>query len=71
MARFTKDTKLKAIVDDPEASAILQKWFPMDLHGSMVKMAYGMTLEKCFSFPQVKVTEEEKQQIYAELEALG
>lgn len=71
MARFTRETKLKAIVDDPEASAILQKWFPMDLHGSMVKMAYGMTLEKCFSFPQVKVTEEEKEQIYAELEALG
>ena len=71
MARFTRETKLKAIVDDPEASAILQKWFPMDLHGSMVKMAYGMTLEKCFSFPQVKVTDEETEQIYAELEALG
>ncbi len=71
MARFTKDTKLKVIVDDPEASAILQEWFPMDLHGSMVKMAYGMTLEKCFSFPQVKITEDEKQQIYEQLEALG
>lgn len=71
MARFTKDTKLKLIVDDPEASAILQEWFPMDLHGSMVKMAYGMSLEKCFSFPQVKITEEEKEKIYEQLAALG
>lgn len=71
MARFTRETKLKEIVDDPEAAAILQKWFPMDLHGSMVKMAYGMSLEKCFSFPQVKVTDEEKEEIYAQLEALG
>lgn len=71
MPRFTKDTKLKEIVDDPEAAAILQEWFPMDLHGSMVKMAYGMTLEKCFSFPQVKVTDEDKETIYKQLEALG
>jgi hypothetical protein len=71
MARFTRETKLKAIVDDPEASAILQKWFPMDLHGSMVKMAYGMTLEKCFSFPQVELSEEVIQTIYDELGALG
>lgn len=71
MARFTKDTKLKEIVDDPEASAILQEYFPMDLHGSMVKMAYGMSLEKCFSFPQVTATGEEIQEIYDKLEALG
>lgn len=71
MPRFTKDTKLKEIVDDPEAAAILQEWFPMDLHGSMVKMAYGMTLEKRFSFPQVKVTDEDKETIYKQLEALG
>ncbi len=71
MPRFTKDTKLKVIVDDPEASAILQEWFPMDLHGSMVKMAYGMSLEKCFSFPQVKITDEEKEKIYKQLADLG
>ena len=43
----------------------------MDLHGSMVKMAYGMSLEKCFSFPQVKATDEEIQEIYRKLVALG
>ena len=71
MARFTKDTKLKRILDDPEACAVLQKWYPVDFKNPMMKMAYGMTLEKCFSFPQVKFTDDEKQQIYQELEALG
>lgn len=71
MAKFTKDTKLKAILDDPDARAVLQKWYPLDLKNPLIGMAYGMTLEKCLSFPQVTFTDEEKQQIYAELEALG
>ena len=71
MAKFTKDSKLKEILDDPEARAILQKWYPLDLKNPLIGMAYGMTLEKCLSFPQVKFTDEEKQQILAELEALG
>ena len=28
MARFTKDTKLKVILENPEATAILQKYYP-------------------------------------------
>lgn len=71
MAKYNKDTKLKEILDDPEACAILKKYYPVDLDNPMMFMAHGMTLEKCFSFPQVKVTDEEKEQIYAELEALG
>lgn len=71
MAKFNKDTKLKEVLKDPDACAILQKWYPMDLNNPLMGMAHGMTLEKCFSFPQVKVTDEEKEQIYAELEALG
>ena len=71
MARFTKDTKLKEILNDPDACAILQKWYPVDLKNPLMKMAYGMTLEECFGFPQVEFTEDQKQQIYQELETLG
>ena len=70
MAKYTKDTKLKEILKDPEACAVLQKWYPVDLDNPMM-MAHGMTLEKCFSFPQVELSEDEIQQIYQELEALG
>lgn len=43
----------------------------MDLKNPLMKMAHGMTLEECFGFPQVEFTEDQKQQIYQELEALG
>lgn len=71
MARFTKDTKLKVILDDPEATEILQKYYPLDLKNPLIGMAYGMTLEKCLGFPQVDLTDEQKQQMFDELEALG
>lgn len=71
MARFTKDTKLKALLDDSEASAILKKYYPVDTSNPLMALAHGMTLEKCLSFPQVDLTDEQKQQMYEELEALG
>jgi len=71
MAKYTKDTKLKEILDDPEATAILQKYYPVDTSNPLMKMAYGMTLEKCLSFPQVELTDEQKKQMFEELAALG
>ena len=71
MAKYTKDTKLKEILDDPEATAILQKYYPVDTSNPLMKMAYGMTLEKCLSFPQVELTDAQKKQMFEELAALG
>lgn len=71
MARFTKDTKLKDLLNDTEATAILQKYYPVDTSNPLMRMAYGMTLEKCLSFPQVELTDDQKQQMYDELEDLG
>ena len=71
MAKYTKDSKLKELLDDPEALAILQKYYNVDTKNPLMKMAFGMTLEKCLSFPQVELTDEQKQQLYDELEALG
>lgn len=71
MAKFTKDSKLKELLDDPEATAILQKYYPVDTSNPLMRMAYGMTLEKCLSFPQVGLTDSQKQEMYDELAALG
>ena len=71
MARFTKDTKLKEILNDADACEVLKKHYPVDLNNPLMGLAHGMTLEECFNFPQVEFTEEQKQQVYDELAALG
>lgn len=46
------DSKLKELVKDPEAKAIIQSYWPdVDLDSPTIKIAYGMTLRKCCSFP--------------------
>ena len=71
MARFTKDTKMKEILDDAEACEVLKKFYPVDTSNPLMALSFGMTLEKCLSFPQVELTDEQKQQLYQELEDLG
>lgn len=68
---ITVDTKLKQIIKDPEAKAILLKYFPVDLDDPMVRMAYGMTLRKCCSFPQVEISDEQFATLEKELLELG
>lgn len=67
MGKYTKDTKLKVLVKDPATRAILEKNFPLDLEAPTVRIAYGMTIEKCLSFPQVEMTEEAKAAIIEEI----
>lgn len=64
---FTKDTKLKEFIDVPASRAILEENFPMDLEGNMVKLAYGMTIEQALSFPQVGLSEEERNALIEQL----
>lgn len=64
---LTKDSKLKEFIDIPAARAILEENFPMDLEGNMVKLAYGMTIEQSLSFPQVGLSEEEKNALIEKL----
>lgn len=71
MAKFAKDTTPKELLEDSGASEVLKKYYPVDTSNPLMGLAYGMTLEKCLSFPQVGLTDEQKQQIYEELEALG
>ena len=53
------DSKLKDLVKDPEAKAIIQSYWPdVDLDSPTIKIAYGMTLRKCCSFPQIDIGDE-------------
>lgn len=63
MGKYTKDTKLKVLVKDPATRAILEETFPLDLNAPTVKIAYGMSIEKCLSFPQVEMSEDEKENL--------
>jgi len=60
MGKFSGKTKLKVLVKDPEARKILEETFPVNLEDPTVKIAYGMTIEKCLSFPQIEMSEEDK-----------
>ncbi len=60
MGKYSGKTKLKVLVKDPVTRAILEETFPVNLDDPTVKIAYGMTIEKCLSFPQIDMEEEEK-----------
>ena len=59
------DSKLKDLVKDPEAKAIV------DLDSPTIKIAYGMTLRKCCSFPQIDIGDEAIAKLEEEINALG
>lgn len=66
------DSKLKDLVKDPEAKAIIQSYWPdVDLDAPTIKIAYGMTLRKCCSFPQIEIGDEAIARLEEEINALG
>jgi len=48
------DSKIKEIVENPQANAICEKHLPGVTKNPMVKMAYGMTLRAVSSLRQAK-----------------
>jgi len=48
------DSKIKEIVDNPQAREIAEKHLPGITKNPMVKMAYGMTLRSVSSLRQAK-----------------
>lgn len=70
MGKYSGKTKLKVLVKDPATRKILEDTFPMNLEDPTVKIAYGMTIEKCLSFPQVELSEEEKAALIEKLSAV-
>jgi len=71
MAKFSLDTKLKDIMNDPEAKAVLISYLPEMADNPQLKMAFSMKLSKVLSFPQVPLTKEQIAEIDQKLQALG
>lgn len=63
----TSGTTLGDLLDDPAASAVLQKHLPEIVNGEGVDMARGMTLKALQGYAADKVTDEKLKAIDAEL----
>lgn len=72
---YTLDTTLGAILDDPQAKAILDQYVPGASANPMVAMVRGLTLRALVSMPQAQqmgFTEAQAQKILDEInKALG
>jgi hypothetical protein len=69
---FNADSKLGAILDNPEAKAVLQQHCPeLQSAGPMLNMARGMSLKMVAGFPQAKISPEKLQGILADLEKIA
>ena len=62
--------KLKELVENPEAAAILDKYIPGLTKNPQLKMGYGMTFRAIAKFPQAKIPKDTVDLIEAELQAL-
>lgn len=67
---FTLDTRLGALLDDPQAKAVLDEYLPGVSSNPLVAMAKGMSLKMILAMPQAKqfgLTQEKAEEILAEI----
>lgn len=67
---FTLDTTLGALLDDPQAKAILDQHLPGISTNPMVMMVQGMTLGDLLAMPQAAqlgITKEKAEAVLAEI----
>jgi NAD(P)-dependent dehydrogenase (short-subunit alcohol dehydrogenase family) len=70
-ARFTAETRLGTILDDPAAKAVMAKHYPeMASAGPLLRMGRGLTLRQISAFPQAKMSPERLQTIVEDLRKL-
>lgn len=67
---ITIDSKIKEIMANEAAAAILGRVNPAFVKNKQLKMAYGMTLRAAQKFPQAKMSEEQLAEIEKEFAAL-
>ncbi len=60
---ITLDSKLKEIMKNPEAVAIIDKYNPGFAENKQLKMCYGMTLRSLLRFPQSAAISEHADEI--------
>jgi hypothetical protein len=68
--KATLDTTLGALLDDPQAKAVLDQYVPGASSNPMIAMAKGFSLRMIVAMPQAKqfgLTEETANQILAEI----
>jgi hypothetical protein len=71
MAKFTVDSKLKDLLKDPAAAAVLESYFPGMTTSPRIKMASAFTFRKVAAFPQLNLPQEKLAEIDEKLQALG
>ena len=70
-SRFSADTKLGAILDNPKAKTIMASHYPeMATAGPLLRMGRGLTLKQISAFPQAKMSPERLQNIVNDLQKL-
>ena len=70
--RYSIDTKMALLLDDPSAKALLTTFIPeIETAGAMLKLARGMTLRKISGYPQARISPEKLQSIDVELAKLA
>lgn len=71
MAKFSVDTKMKDLLKDPNAAAVLESYFPGMTTSPRIKMASAFTLRKVAAFPQLNLPKDKIAEIDEKLQALG
>ena len=71
MPKFTINTKVKELLNDPDALAILESYVPNLSKQPQIKMAYGMTCKTMLGFPQSGLSKDQIAEIDKKLQALG
>lgn len=68
--KFTMDSKLGTLLDDPQAKKVLDQYAPGLSANPMIAMAKGMTLTMLLAMPQAKqygITKEKVQSVLDEI----
>lgn len=67
---FSLDSKVKDILKNPAAAAVLDKYSPDASRNPQMKLVGGLTFRKLASFPQAGLTEEKVAEIDEKLKAI-
>ncbi len=70
MAKFSIDTKLGALMKDPQAAAVLEECLPGISKNRQLKMGFGMTLKFIAGLPQADIPKDKLAEIDAKLQAI-
>lgn len=68
---LNSDSTIAALVENPAAAAIIEKYIPGFLSNEDAKAAYGTTFKVLCEFPMIGISAEDAERFFAELDALS